>query len=142
MNKSNRDTIKVVLCLVIFMLMITSIFFMVKTSEYMYHNDDAIINEILNKKWYSSANSYAYEMINFKADKTISYIFYDKESDEIGKYNECYMFIYSRNENEIKLKCNDSVKNVEIKSHNDERLTLSIDNEIYVFYSSYEEASK
>jgi len=142
MNKGNNETIKVVLYLVIFILIITTVFFVSKTVEFMYHNENALINKMLDQKWYTSANSYAYETIRFRPDKSITYIFYDKDSDEVGEYNECYTFMYSINDKEFKLKCKDEVKKAIIKSYTKEKLTLNIDNVNHVFYSSYEEASK
>lgn len=142
MNKGNNETIKVVLYLVIFILIITTVFFVSKTVEFMYHNDNALVNKILDQKWYTSANSYAYETIKFRPDKSITYIFYDKESDEVGKYDECNTFMYSSDDKEFKLKCKDEVKKAIIKSYTKDKLTLNIDDINYVFYSSYEVASK
>ena len=96
MNKINNETLKIILILLILIGVVTAGFFMYKSGELLYYNENAYVNKIANKRWYSVPNKEVYEMIEFTPSKKINYIYYDK-IDNVGTFSGCDRFIYTFN---------------------------------------------
>ena len=142
MNKGKSETIKVFLVLLIIISVVIIGFFLYKRGELTYYNEDAYINQIADKKWFSVPNRDVYEMIEFTNKRAINYIYYDR-IDNVGTFSGCDAYIYSFKKELFKVLCeNNKEIKVEILEYDDDRLVLLVNKNKHIYYSSLEQAMK
>ena len=138
MKDTNKETVKVVLTLMILIMVVIFGFFMYKKGELSYYNENAYINNFVNKKWYSVLNNDMYEMVEFTSSKVVNYIYYDR-IDNVGTFSGCNVFIYTLQNDTFKVLCDQNkVLKVKVLGYNDNKLVLSINNNKHIYYSSLE----
>lgn len=128
MNHIERETVELTLILVIIILVITTFFFVFKTIELMYYNDDALVNKILDKEWYQYSEENTYENFKISSDRTI-------ENND-GLFNNCSLLIYSVKDNSFKVKCDSETKKVKIESLKENELIIKVDGKTHKYLST------
>lgn len=96
---------------------------------------NSIDNIILNKKWYHYDSTTGYYDIFFINDNNLIYSKYINLTDSM--YNSCFKYDYDKKNKVIKSNCGLTIK---IKSFNEDKITLIINNEELIFFTSIDQS--